>query len=71
MITGLLPYPGALAHRHRDHEHAEDERDQGDGGPAVQPLELLAALAVAWRYVGIWMTIQASQAASDSTMTAA
>jgi hypothetical protein len=35
-----------VARGHRDHEHAEDERDQGDGGPAVEPLELLAALAV-------------------------
>jgi hypothetical protein len=38
--------PGHLAHGQRNEKHAEDQRDQADAAAAVQPLELLAALAV-------------------------
>jgi hypothetical protein len=41
----LRAVPGGFPHGERDDEHADDQRDHQDGRAAVEPLELLPALA--------------------------
>lgn len=71
VTTALLPYPGPWPIATGITNTPKTNATRVTTAPLYSHLSCCRRSPSAWRYVGIWMTIQASQAASDSTMAAA